>query len=364
MSTCSDESTYLDAPVMHFFSRANDGDDRRDHDVHEPTTPTTRQEHPKQNELSIPEQLPDQQLNPETNGQGDQRKSRSRSKRLSRAHASPPKPTSPPPSKGAGNRNGLVTGNNDGYTPPPKAGQCPPSTDGNDGEDKQKNRETSPTDVRRKASVRTARSTRTTATTATGAFLNGSALTGPQSEPDLDNSIYWRKTSAERALSEKEKEKLLKEEKKEAKRLSKLMKLEATTEKTALDSALTTLASLQQLYKAAIKREAKAECAHARALADVQKAESKYHETKARAAEERARAEARVLEERAKLEGKQAEERAQEERIDSERQMVKSLEDRIVECAREVERLRIIKATDERERRVKMMELSGKTPVG
>ncbi|KAG6329789.1 hypothetical protein ID866_9301 [Astraeus odoratus] len=350
---------------MHFF-RANSGGGKPDVDIHKPSIPTIQQEDPKQHE---PGQLPEQQPNSETNVQGDQRKSRSRSKRLSRAHASPPKSTNPLPSKGAGNKNGLVTGNHNGHTSPQRAGRrtpslqsLPESTGDNDGDDKPKTKGSSPSDVRRKASVRTARSTRTTATTATGAFLNGAALTGPQSEPDLGDDIYWRKASAERALGEKEKEKLLKEEKKEAKRLSKLVKLEATAEKTALDSALTTLASLQELYKAAIKREAKAGRAHARALAEVQKAESKYHQVKARTAEERARAEARMLEERAKLEGKQAEAKAQEERIDSERQMLMSLEGRVAECAREVERLRIIKATDERERRVKLMELNGKTP--
>ena len=134
---------------------------------------------------------------------------------------------------------------------------------------------------------------------------------------------------------------------KEGKRLSKLMKLEATTEKTAINSAFNMLASLQELHKLAIKREGKAECAHSRALAEVQRAESKYHEARARCAEERARAEARVLEERAKLEGKQAEVNAQEERVEAERQIVKELEERVAECAQDLERLRVMKATDE-----------------
>ena len=103
----------------------------------------------------------------------------------------------------------------------------------------------------------------------------------------------------------------------------------------------------QELHKLAIKREGKAECAHSRALAEVQRAGSKYHEARARCAEERARAEARVLEERAKLEGKQAEVNAQEERVEAERQIVKELEERVAECAQDLERLRVMKATDE-----------------
>jgi len=133
----------------------------------------------------------------------------------------------------------------------------------------------------------------------------------------------------------------------ETRRFSKLLKTEATTEKVALDSALKTLSALQSLHKAAIKREEKAESSHASALAAAQRAESRYQEERAKAAELRARAEARCTEEHARWEGKQGEVRAQQERLESTRETVKEMETRIADCAREVERLRIVKATDE-----------------
>jgi hypothetical protein len=134
---------------------------------------------------------------------------------------------------------------------------------------------------------------------------------------------------------------------KESKKFSKLLKTESSTEKAALEAALKTLAALQDLHKAAVKREAKAEAAHAKALCAAQKAESRFHEAKAQAAQEVARAEARCIGERARWEGKGGEVRAQEERLESEKEIVMNMEERMVECAREVERLRIMKGTDD-----------------
>lgn len=134
---------------------------------------------------------------------------------------------------------------------------------------------------------------------------------------------------------------------KESMKFSKLLKTESTTEKVALDSGLKTLSSLQSLHKAAIKREAKAGASYAKALSAAQVAESRYHEEKARASELRARVEARCMEERARWEGKEGQVRAEEERLDAAKDTVKEMETRIAECAREVERLRIVKATDE-----------------
>lgn len=115
----------------------------------------------------------------------------------------------------------------------------------------------------------------------------------------------------------------------------------------ALDSALKSLSALQGLHKAAIQREARAGASHARALSAAQKAESRFQEEKARQTELRARAEARCAEERARWEGKTGEVLAQQERLDSARETVMEMEARIADCAREVERLRMIKATDE-----------------
>ncbi|KIK96793.1 hypothetical protein PAXRUDRAFT_280188 [Paxillus rubicundulus Ve08.2h10] len=66
----------------------------------------------------------------------------------------------------------------------------------------------------RKSSVRTTKSTRTTGTTsgATTAFVNGAALTGPNAKPDVDESVWFRASLAERALSQRQKEKITKQE--------------------------------------------------------------------------------------------------------------------------------------------------------
>lgn len=211
----------------------------------------------------------------------------------------------------------------------------------------------------RQASVRTTASTHTTS-----AFGNGAPLTGPNAEPNVDQSLVERGANAERSLSQKQKDRITKEERaffqskpthsadigateKESKKFSKLLKTESTTEKVALDSALKTLSCLQSLHKTAIKREGKAEVSYAKALSAAQDAEGRFHEERGRATEMRARAEARCIQERARWEGKEGEVRAQQERLDSARETVKETELRIAECAREVERLRIVKATDE-----------------
>lgn len=66
----------------------------------------------------------------------------------------------------------------------------------------------------RKASVRTTRSHRTTRSVAeaTAAFQSGSVLTGPNAEPDVDEDVVQRGVIAERSLSKKQKEKIIKDE--------------------------------------------------------------------------------------------------------------------------------------------------------
>jgi len=207
------------------------------------------------------------------------------------------------------------------------------------------------TSLERKASVRTTRSNRTTRSgaEATAAFQSGSVFTGPNAEPDVDAAVVLRGVTAERSLSKKQKDKIIKDERRESKRFSKLLKTESKLEKAALARAIQSLAALQDLHKAACKLEAKAEATHHKSLLSAQTAESTFLEARARAEEERAR-----------WEGKKAEVKAQEERLELERQTVKEMEDRMAECAREIEKLRILKATDEREREAKMAEMLGK----
>lgn len=361
MSSGSERSIYFDAPMYH--SHSSDDSGKHDTNTQRPSTSVYQQ---GRHLAGDTDKGSGNQI--EANGKSERRNSKSRNKKPSRTYG-PPQPNSPGSANGRGNDRvgGTATETNN----PVRLEQVrrtssfhslPEFTGDKDRDDKplakSKSSGHSGDGIGRKASVRTARTTATTTT----AFINGSALAGPNAEPGVDENIYQRGASAERILSKKEKEKIYKEEKRESKRLSRLLKLEAVAERTALNTAICTLASLQEQHKAAIKREAKAEAAHAKAFAAVQKSESKYHEARAQAAEARARAEAHVLEERAKLEGKEAEVKAQEERVESERQIIGEVEQRLAECAREVERLRIIKATDERERRAKIMELNGKTP--
>ncbi|KAI6123576.1 hypothetical protein EDD16DRAFT_1546659 [Pisolithus croceorrhizus] len=358
MSSGSERSIYFDAPM--YPSRSSSDDNKHDTDTRRRSMPVRQQ---GLHSAEIAAKAPGYEVEGKANGISGRRKSRTQSQQLSRTYGSP-KLNSPRNAKASNDRADEAAADTNDPIRPEQARRTssfhslPELTGDRNRDDESLTKFKSSGDgVRRKASVRT---TRTTAS----AFVDGSALTGPNAEPDVDESIYRRGASAERTLSKKEKEKIYKEEMKESKQLSKLLKLEAMTEKTALNAAICKLASLQDLHKDAIKREAKAETAHAKAVAAVQKAESKYHEAKAQAAEARAKAEVRVLEERAKLEGKEAEVKAQEERIEAEKQIVRELEERLAECAREVERLRIIKATDERERMAKIMELSGKTLEG
>lgn len=62
----------------------------------------------------------------------------------------------------------------------------------------------------RRESVRTTRSTHTNGTTS--AFANGAPLTGPNAEPDVDESLFARGAKAERSLSQKQKDRIAKEE--------------------------------------------------------------------------------------------------------------------------------------------------------
>ena len=69
------------------------------------------------------------------------------------------------------------------------------------------------TSFARKGSTRTAKSTRSV-TEATAAFQNGSALAGPNAEPEVDEEVIRRGAVAERSLSTQQKYKIQKEERK------------------------------------------------------------------------------------------------------------------------------------------------------
>ncbi|EGN91916.1 hypothetical protein SERLA73DRAFT_191837 [Serpula lacrymans var. lacrymans S7.3] len=380
-STASSEKTqYFDAPIMHFVSDTSNDDNISD---------STAGNMLKRNSAAIPDKSgtvlnqPPDGSNGIVNGDFNDG---SKPNRLSRSYK-PQKQTQQTqqhhmqeqPLNGSTNLNGEATADPDanGETFPkeprydrkvsptlslrslPESGGGSPTRHGSG------NMYGGGGGLTKRGSIRTSltgRSIRTSGTVsgATAAFMNGAALTGPNAEPDLDESLHYRAADADRSLSDKQKEKIVKVEKKESKRFSKLLQTEARTEKAALESALSTLSALQALHKSAIKRENKAQSAYAKALSAAQKAESKYLEEKAHAAEERARTEARCIEEKARWAGREAEVNAQNERVEGERMNVTQMEDRVAECAREVERLRITIGTDERERQVKMMSLTGR----
>ncbi|KAF9223750.1 hypothetical protein BS17DRAFT_831842 [Gyrodon lividus] len=353
-STSSVSSQYFDTPIMHFSSR---GDDMTD-DQHHKKGPTADEQGP----LHHSERAPIDS-NPADASVHD-RNPRGQGERPSRSYAVRHRPTQSTSPQNMGGKSDFTGSPRLAGQRSPSLRSLPTSSDGKDDRPVTGGAGTyggRGSTLGRKSSVRTARSTRTTGTTsgAASAFANGAALTGPNAEPEVDESIWFRGLNAERSLSQRQKDRIVKEERKESKKFSKLLKTESTSEKAALDSALKTLAALQNLHKAAIKRGEKAEASHTKALSAAQKAESRFHEEKARAAQGRARAEARCIEERARWEGKEGEARAQKERLESEREIVMEMEERVAESAREVERLRIVKATDEREREAKLIELAG-----
>jgi len=177
-------------------------------------------------------------------------------------------------------------------------------------------------------------------------FANGAAVTGPNSHPEVDESVHDRAAAAETALPAKTKSKLSKAERKDSKRLSKIIKSESKAEKQALAAATKELAELQSQQSQAIKREAKAHTVHTKALALHHKTESKYLLLKA------------------EYEKNQLDMENMEKALENERANARDISDRIAEKAKEVEKLRVTRNTDEREREAKLVELNQRKPSG
>lgn len=116
---------------------------------------------------------------------------------------------------------------------------------------------------------------------------------------------------------------------KESKRLSKVIKSESKAEKQALATSVKELSELQAQQAQAIKREAKAHTAHTKALALHHKTESKY------------------LQFKAEYEKNQLDMLNMEKALENERANARDITERTAEKAREVEKLRITRSTDE-----------------
>ncbi|KAH9178136.1 hypothetical protein EDB89DRAFT_1901729 [Lactarius sanguifluus] len=163
------------------------------------------------------------------------------------------------------------------------------------------------------------------------AFANGAATT--TNDPPV--------ASAEGELKPRDKAAISKEEKGVGRRLSKIIRSEAKAEKAALDVALGELAEIQKLQKASVKEEAESHTKHSRALSDAHKAEMNVFV--ARTANER----------------EQAGLRAAGDELEACRKHARETTDMLRDKMHEIERLRVYKGVDDRERAVKVKKLVG-----
>jgi len=204
---------------MHFFTHGSDDDDKDQVGDLGPSTSSYQQGYSRHPELAIPGNLPYEQQGGEVAKGNDWGNSGNPNKRTSRKYVL--QPTSPLHSRGPGNdvvpENAADHGDvqvhpEEAKHHTPSLRSLPESTGGKARDEKPLTKGSTLSregTLGRRASVRTARSARTTVT-----IFNGSALAGPNAVPEVDEGIYWRGSSAERVLSKKEKEKILKEESK------------------------------------------------------------------------------------------------------------------------------------------------------
>uniref|UniRef100_A0A0W0FMP9 Dna binding protein ncp1 n=1 Tax=Moniliophthora roreri TaxID=221103 RepID=A0A0W0FMP9_MONRR len=171
-------------------------------------------------------------------------------------------------------------------------------------------------------------------------FINGAGTTGPGASAFPDESLKERVATADGALTPKQKSKIAKQEVKDGKRLSKIIKQEGKVEKQALGVAINELAELQKIQKAAVKREAKCHTAHTKAVTAFQKVEAAY------------------LAARTKYETAQALMVAEQETLDIARNAAIEATAKMQEKSQEVDSLRQTYGVDERERAVKISELT------
>ncbi|KAI0058686.1 hypothetical protein BV25DRAFT_1829925 [Artomyces pyxidatus] len=177
------------------------------------------------------------------------------------------------------------------------------------------------------------------------AFVNGAALAN-NAPPDVDTSVHERVASAEGELGPKEKAGIAKEEKIHGRRLSKIIRGEAKSEKEALQVAMKELAEIQKIQKASVKEEAISHTKHSRTIGEAHKAEMAL--LAAREANERAETSLRATEEALEASRRHARETTEMLRLKME----------------EIERLRAYKQADDRERIVKIKSLSGSEKHG
>ncbi|KAJ7903381.1 hypothetical protein B0H14DRAFT_3421608 [Mycena olivaceomarginata] len=179
-------------------------------------------------------------------------------------------------------------------------------------------------------------------TIAGSTFINGAGTTGPNATAEHNDSLHQRAASADAVLSEEQKAKIAKNGAKGNKQLAKIIKTEAKVEKKALNLALKELAELQKIQKTAVKHEAKAQSAYTKTLSTFQKHEAAF------------------LAARSKYEASQALLTSNTEALEICRGNAKEATASMQEKSQEVDGLRTMFDVDEKEREVKLVELTGK----
>ncbi|KAJ7475978.1 hypothetical protein FB451DRAFT_1366601 [Mycena latifolia] len=173
-------------------------------------------------------------------------------------------------------------------------------------------------------------------------FINGAGTTGPDASVERNESLHQRAASADATLTEEQKARITKNGAKGNKQLAKIIQTEAKVEKKALSVAIKELSELQKIQKTAVKREAKAQAAYTKTLTKFQKYEAAF------------------LAARAKFEASQSTLTSHTEALEISRNNAKESTASMQEKSQEVDGLRTMFDVDEREREVKMVELTGK----
>ncbi|KAJ7158617.1 hypothetical protein C8R46DRAFT_1224561 [Mycena filopes] len=179
-------------------------------------------------------------------------------------------------------------------------------------------------------------------TVAGSTFINGAGTTGPQATAEHNEGLHQRAASADAVLSADQKSRIAKNGAKGNKQLAKIIKTEAKVEKKALTVAVKELAELQKIQKTAVKREAKAQSAYTKTLSTFQKHEAAF------------------LAARTKYEASQAELTSNTEALEVSRNNAKEATASMQDKSQEVDGLRTMFDVDEKEREVKLVELTGK----
>ncbi|KAJ7067070.1 hypothetical protein C8F01DRAFT_658111 [Mycena amicta] len=173
-------------------------------------------------------------------------------------------------------------------------------------------------------------------------FINGAGTTGPNATAEHDDSLHLRAASADAVLTEEQKAKIAKSGSKSNKQLAKVIKSEAKVEKKAVNVAVQELSQLQKIQKTAVKREEKAQTAYNKSLSTFQKHEAAF------------------LAARAKFEASQSLLNSHTETLEISRTNAKEATASLQDKSQEVDGLRKMLDVDEREREVKLVELTGK----